>query len=234
MIHGLGATAAVWGPMIELAASHWAGRWIVLDLPGHGRSGRLKSYSIDDYVATLEPILRGADVLLGHSLGGVIAAALGPSVQPRAIFAMGVKVDWTAEELARMRDLSQRPPRIFPTQEDALSHHARLAGLPAQEDLSLLSGGLREIDGSWEAALDPCAFAIDPPDMSELVRASPCRIRLACGDRDPMVAVKRLQRIDAEAVSFENAGHNAMVEQPAAVWSWLSAASPTPLKEIVA
>ena len=41
LLHGMGATAGVWSRM--LAEPRWHGRWLALDLPGHGGSEVLDS-----------------------------------------------------------------------------------------------------------------------------------------------------------------------------------------------
>jgi pimeloyl-ACP methyl ester carboxylesterase len=224
LIHGLGATVGVWSPMLETAATRWPGRWLVLDLPGHGRSARLPRYAVADYASALRPVLDGADVLLGHSLGGVVAAALSSAVAPRAVFALGVKIDWTEEELARFHGLAAKPARRFEVEDEALRFHARLAGLEAEPGSPLLAGGARQVDDGWTAALDPAAFVVAAPDMARLARTAPCPVHLACGERDQMVGVGRLRDFDSKAIALPKAGHNAMVDRPDAVWDWVLSA----------
>ena len=38
LLHGLGATGAVWAPLLEIIGTRWRGRWFAPDLPGHGSS----------------------------------------------------------------------------------------------------------------------------------------------------------------------------------------------------
>lgn len=38
LLHGLGATGAVWDRLLPLVERSWPGPWAVLDLRGHGRS----------------------------------------------------------------------------------------------------------------------------------------------------------------------------------------------------
>lgn len=64
-------------------------RVIAVDLAGHGRSPRARTYSpaawADDVVETLEPLLDGApDVVMGHSLGGLVASLVADRLAPRA------------------------------------------------------------------------------------------------------------------------------------------------------
>jgi len=88
LVHGLGASAATWGPFIERLAA--TGRYTVttVDLRGHGESARAESYSVDDMASDLvESLPPGLDSIVGHSLGGVVlyraVARLAPS---RAVY----------------------------------------------------------------------------------------------------------------------------------------------------
>ena len=224
LLHGLGATAGVWRPMVDRAAARWPGRWLAVDLPGHGGSARLPSYRVADYAAALGPVVAEADVLLGHSLGGVIACALSTGLKPRAVFALGVKIDWTRNELARFRDMATKPPRRFASEAEALSYHARLSGLGSLDSGSpLLARGARRDEEGWSAALDPAAFAVETPDMEDLIRRAPCPVHLACGEGDQMIGVGRMRDFDPDAIALAEAGHNAMVDRPDAVWDWVLA-----------
>jgi len=73
LVHGLGASAATWGPFIERLAA--TGRYTVttVDLRGHGESPRAESYRVDDMAADLvDSLPLGLDSIVGHSLGGAV------------------------------------------------------------------------------------------------------------------------------------------------------------------
>src|SRR6185312_1116261 len=82
LLHGLGATGAVWQPFLASADRHWRGRWLAVDLPGHGGSAPQESYAIGDIAASIARVVlphaeaQGQIVVLGHSLGGAIGLAL--------------------------------------------------------------------------------------------------------------------------------------------------------------
>jgi len=64
-------------------------RIIAVDLAGHGGSPRARRYSLrawaDDVVETLEPLLTARpDVIMGHSLGGLVASMVADRLAPRA------------------------------------------------------------------------------------------------------------------------------------------------------
>lgn len=73
LVHGLGASAATWGPFVERLLV--TGRYTVtaVDLRGHGASPRAESYSLDDMAGDLvDSLPPGLDSIVGHSLGGVV------------------------------------------------------------------------------------------------------------------------------------------------------------------
>jgi len=233
VLHGMGATAGVWSRM--LAEPRWDGRWLALDLPGHGGSEPARSYAVADQAALLaEPIAQAAQglpvTLLGHSLGGVLALALAGGrhgLSPHRVLALGVKADWSDEERARMDVIAARPPRVCATREEALDAYRKTSGLVAAPvDPELLARGVRESDGGWRLAMDNRAFQVGAFDFGALVSDARCPVSLACGERDHMISVGRLRDFDADAQLITGASHNAMVDHPHAVWNWVNR-SPT-------
>jgi len=79
LIHGLGSFAESWRYVLAGLAPY--GRVIALDLPGFGQSSKpRRAYRLDFLVAAVAEALAALDVdrahLVGHSLGGGVAAAL--------------------------------------------------------------------------------------------------------------------------------------------------------------
>ncbi|MEX2214501.1 MAG: alpha/beta hydrolase [Phycisphaeraceae bacterium] len=78
LLHGVVRRWQDFEPLIEPLSSQW--RLHLLDHRGHGRSSRGDGYRVIDYVADvvsyLEKELREPAVLLGHSLGAMVAAAV--------------------------------------------------------------------------------------------------------------------------------------------------------------
>ena len=106
LLHGLGATGDVWNRLHNVLRRRWPGRWVTPDLPGHGGSGPLPGYSFGHLAAAVARMVPSATrlVVLGHSLGGVVALALASGwfgVRVSAVGGLGIKVAWTEEELAR-------------------------------------------------------------------------------------------------------------------------------------
>src|SRR5262249_2501830 len=136
-------------------------------------------------VASANPV-----IVLGHSLGGVVALALASGwfgVRVSAVCGLGIKVEWTAEELARAQALSTRPNPVYPTRGDAAERYLRLAGLTglvAPNDVG--DAALVHRDDGWTVNFDPAAFGVGAPDMAGLLAASRAPVTLAAGERDHM------------------------------------------------
>src|SRR5947199_374327 len=134
LLHGLGATGDVWRGLLDLLNDRWPGRWVAPDLPGHGGSEALASYSF-----------------------GRLAAAVAPAVPPA--------------------------DRVV-----ALGHSP---------------------------------VAVGAPDMTGLIAAWRAPVVLAAGERDPMSTARELRALVPDPVILPVLGHNAHVEDPAALWPLL-------------
>lgn len=211
-LHGLGATGAVWAHLTELVDR----RVLVPDLPGHGKSAPLPHYSfatIADAVAGVLP--EGPLVLAGHSLGGVIALELASRLDVVGVLALGVKVEWSQDDLAKAASMAARPPRFFADKADAEQAYLKVSGLLGIAPTD--PAGLRETDEGWRLALDPAAFGVGAPDMRGLLESARCPVVMAAGEHDPMSRREQLEALGAETVILPGLGHNAHVEDPGAV-----------------
>jgi pimeloyl-ACP methyl ester carboxylesterase len=229
LLHGMGANSSVWRPLLPLVARHWQGRWLAPDFRGHGRSSYESPYGYGVHAADIAALLHKENAteatLLGHSFGGLIAALLGSNlfgISVRRVAAVGVKIVWSADEIARARDIARRPARAFATREEALERYLKISGLhglmdPRSADAAL---GVRERDGGYAIAFDTRATGGVGPSVEALLKLCAAPLRLAAGANDPMVSLEHMRRIDPNAVTIEGAGHNAHFERPADVWRW--------------
>ena len=231
LLHGLGATAAVWRRLLPLVEESWDGRWAAPDLRGHGLSLTEPPYGYGVHAADMAELAAelGASrvTVLGHSFGGVIGAVLGSGlygVPVDRVVAVGVKVDWTDDEVARAQAMSRRPPQVFANSLEAAERHLKLAGLRDLVDPAdpVARAGVRIGDGGWVAALDPRAFGAVGPSVETVLSRSAVPLRLAAGAQDPMVGLDAMRRVDPDAVLLDGVGHNAHWEAPDAVWSLLA------------
>lgn len=232
MLHGMGATGAVWSPLCAGAGTRWPGRWVVLDLPGHGESDSQDSYAIGQTAAAVaRAILPHVDpagrlVVLGHSLGGVIGLALATGwfgITPHQVFGAGIKVAWNDDELRRMETLASQPAKSFPTEEEAWERYLKVSGLAgiAGAAAPVVARGIRRSGEGWRLAMDPRANAVGKPPMSELVALARCPARLGRGRDDALVTMEQMRALDPDASDLGPHGHNVMVEAPARVWDWI-------------
>src|SRR5581483_2842982 len=225
LLHGLGATGAVWDGLAALLPGRWPGAWVAPDLPGHGRSAPLRRYSFGTLAAALSSTVdAGAPLaVLGHSLGGVVALTLGTGwfgLRPAAVAGLGVKVRWTAAELDRAAEMAARPAPRFADRAEAAGRALRLAGLAGlvAPDSALADGAVvPAAGGGWRPALDPGAFAVGAPDMAGLLAAVRAPVTLAAGEADPMSPAADLRALRPDPVVLPWLGHNAHVEDPAAL-----------------
>lgn len=220
LLHGLGGTGDIWGEV----GRRWSGRWIAPDLPGHGGSDRLPSYGFDSMAANLAELTAdaGSVIVMGHSLGGAVGLALAAmSDRVRRVVGLGIKVVWSPEELERARALSERSVSWFDTEVEALQRHRRVAGLGDLVDDSVARHGVVEEGGRWRLALDPAAFAVGAPDLPALLAGSRAEVILARGEHDSMVSHAQLAALVPDPVTLPGLGHNAHLEDAAAVFALL-------------
>jgi pimeloyl-ACP methyl ester carboxylesterase len=231
LLHGLGATRHVWRSMFRAAADRWCGSWIAPDLRGHGASAHAASYALGSHAADVgELVLESGNwreiIVLGHSMGGAIALALASGrfgFTPARVFGLGIKVGWSDEERAGMQRIASAPARHFATRAEAAERYLKIAGLTGfvAPDSLEATAGIREAEHGWRLAYDPAAACIGPPPMLALLAAAQCPVHLARGDSDTLVTRDQLRAYDPNAEDIAGAGHNAMVEAPDAVWSWV-------------
>ena len=124
LLHGMGAMCRV-GPGIPLIERSRRGRWIAPDLRGHGRSLKEPPYSFGMHAADIADFIaseaaRRCDA--GRSfVGGVVAALVASNLfcpQVRGVAAIGVKIEWTPDEIAKTQEVAQRPARTFATRDE--------------------------------------------------------------------------------------------------------------------
>jgi pimeloyl-ACP methyl ester carboxylesterase len=235
LLHGLGATGDVWDGLTGLLGRT---AWTAPDLPGHGGSAALPEYTyaaVADAVAGLvDP--RGT-LVIGHSFGGVIGLRLAARPGVRAVIGLGIKVAWTAAELSRAAGLAAREAPVCATREEAVRRHLRVAGLdglvdpadaaldaavaPQGPGFSAPSGGPGAGSGTagdgWRPTFDVRAFGVGDPGVAGLIAAAPVPVLLARGEHDRMVTAAQLRGLVPDPVELAGLGHNAHVEDPAAL-----------------
>jgi pimeloyl-ACP methyl ester carboxylesterase len=221
LLHGLGATAEVYAGLEALLPYSWPGGWLLIDLPGHGRSAWDPPYTFQRYAeAVLSLLPAGREtVVAGHSMGGVVALELATDPRMRGVVAFGVKVSWPDADIEVAQRLAGRPARVFAHRVEAAQRHLRLAGLTdlVAADDPLVGPGVLETADGWRVAQDPATFGVGVPDMPGLLARARCPVILARGENDPLVTDEQLAALVADPVMLPGLGHNAHVEDPAAL-----------------
>ena len=161
-------------------------------------------------------------------MGGAVGAALATGFfghLPRAVGMIGVKLQWSEEELRRLPDIAAKPSRLFDTRGDAIEWFLKLSGLAGvlEPDDSSLERGVERTEQGWRVRQDPKSVLVvtGSPPFSELLNGLSAPISLALGEHDPLVAPEHHNDLPcAPPRVFKGLGHNAMVEDPAMVWDW--------------
>ncbi|MDG4790642.1 alpha/beta hydrolase [Micromonospora sp. WMMD1102] len=148
----------------------------------------------------------------------------GPGWAVEAVVGLGVKVGWTSDELGRAVALAARPVGWYDSRAEAAQRHLRVSGLVGivEPDDPVVDGGiLASGGGRWRLAMDPRAFGVGAPEMAGLLSAASVPVLLARGEHDPMVGADELARLGVPSHTLSGLGHNAHVEDPAAVLALL-------------
>jgi pimeloyl-ACP methyl ester carboxylesterase len=228
LLHGLGATAAVWSGVERALQERGGTHWVAVDLSGHGGSGWRSLYSVGQLAAELAELVRDSAELwvVGHSLGAYVGLALASrwfAIQVRGVLGLGPKITWTASDLQGAKELAARPIRWYQTEEEAWVRYRRVSGLrpdtasPSTSDERLLARGVVRAEEGWRLAQDPRTFAVGGAPFATLAASSTAPVLLARGEHDSMVSLDELRRYDPQARDISGAGHNAHVEDPSAV-----------------
>ena len=231
LLHGLGATGAVWHGLERALEGSNLGSWIAPDLSGHGSSGGHPHYSVGQLAADMVELVREAEdevVVVGHSLGAYVGLALASGwfgVEVRAVLGIGPKISWSEEDLEQAVELAGRPLRWYPSSEEAWARYRRVCGLDAAiaADEHWLARGVKQAESGWLLAQDSLTFGVAGAPFDSLYASARARVRLARGEHDKLVTNAQLRQYDAAAVEIAGAGHNAHVEQPQAIVSLLEA-----------
>jgi pimeloyl-ACP methyl ester carboxylesterase len=156
LLHGMGANGAVWSRLLPVLASRWPGRVLIPDLRGHGRSVHRGPYGIDTHAADVSALVAGeaarSVVLVGHSFGGAVAALAASGrfrVSAQHVVAIGVKIRWREDEIARAQEMARRPARSFSTREEAVERYLKISGLAGLADPA--SEGQRRVSSASRA-----------------------------------------------------------------------------------
>ena len=252
LLHGISSGAASWlHSALLLAQQHHVLAW---DAPGYGSSTPLvqASPTAQDYAARLGDMLQTLDisscVLVGHSLGALIAAAYAANTvsAANAVSAATAQSAVTVRRLvlispaggygaAGMEGMANKQAQVRTERRSAL-HKLGVAGLAAQLPQRLLSSTASAADRAWvqwNAERMHAAGYLQAVELlcnADLGRytglAMPVEVH--CGDADvvtpPAQSAAWAAKLAAPYRAILQAGHASPVEQPAAVAQLIAAA----------
>lgn len=225
LVHGGAAHSGWWDHVAPFfAGSH---RVVALDLSGHGDSGRRETYGMaawagEVFAAATAGGVTGPPLVVGHSMGGWVAATAGATGGDRldgiAILDSPLMEPPPEEEAMRRR---KRAMRVYPTREAA---QARFGTLPPQAVVlpyvreHIAAQSVMPVEGGWTWKFDPGLFAERAP-LRDLLPALRCRaafLRSEFGLVPPSMAgtIDALLGQRAPIVELPDAGHHAMLDQP--------------------
>jgi pimeloyl-ACP methyl ester carboxylesterase len=224
LLHGLGATGAVWGNVCRELDRRGDGEWLVVDLPGHGGSERLPQYSVGA-LATAVALALDADRsyrIIGHSLGAYVGLALASGwfgARVESLLGIGPKIAWSKADVAAMIELARKPARVFSDEAEAWARYRKVSGLDARvaPDVALLERGIAATDVGFRLATDPRTALVAGAPFASLAASASCPVLLARGASDPLVTLEQLRVHCAAAVDIPGTGHNAHVESPGSI-----------------
>jgi pimeloyl-ACP methyl ester carboxylesterase len=226
LLHGLGATAAVWKSARRAVQERGTMRWLAADLGGHGGSDWQSFYSVGQLASQLATMVQEQQVrelyIVGHSLGAYVGLALASDwfgIVVRGVLGIGPKISWPATDLQAARELAARPVRWYATAEEATTRYRRVSGLTADiaPGEEWLARGVVQAEQGWRLAQDPHTFSVAGAPFASLAASATAPVILARGERDPMVSLRELRAHTPQARDIPGTGHNAHIEDPAAV-----------------
>ncbi len=231
LVHGGAAHAYWWSFLAPLLAADW--RVIALDLSGHGDSGRRNRYShkiwADEVITVSEKAgFPGPAVIVGHSLGGLVA--IQTAVDHCEAIAGAILVDAPVrrpdpESEEGNRGRAFRSPGTYPTIEEALEHFHLIPPQPIEHPFivdHIARHSLRHTKAGWTWKFDTAVFAHALVPMWEQLGSIRCRLALLRGEHSVVVPpdtaaamYDRMGRL-APVVSIPEAHHHVMLDQPLA------------------
>lgn len=187
--------------------------WSRLDVAAPALHGALA-----DQVASVLPLVDADTVLIGHDMGGVVAAMVALTVRPRALVLTGTALGpyWAMVRATAWPGLQ----RYF------YARHGGRKFVAGAVSAGLREEALRTFPGADPAMMRALAASMrPPPDLARRVAAR-VPVHLIWGRHDrwyPPVVARAIARATGARVEWIDAGHFAMWEAPEAFTAALRA-----------
>ncbi|MFY2826347.1 alpha/beta fold hydrolase [Ruegeria sp. MALMAid1280] len=106
LLHGVGLRAEAWGGQIEPLVSTGF-RVLCPDMPGHGETPYTSASGLDGYAAPVAAMIQEPAVLIGHSMGALIATHIAALGNPNVKGVAALNAVYQRPEAARQAVLSR-------------------------------------------------------------------------------------------------------------------------------
>lgn len=221
LLHGWGCDTTLMKPVADLLADRH--RTLVIDFPGHGKSGRPpEPWGVPEFAACLEELLRRLDFtpcsVIAHSFGGRVAALLAsekPEMFRRLILtgAAGIRPKATpesrerAEKYRKMKRYGEALRKIPGLHHAADQWQERLRQKYGSRDYNALDEEMRK---TFVKVINQ-----DLTDRYPLIRNSTLLIWGEADTETPLWMGRKMEELipDAGLVILENGTHFAYLEQ---------------------
>jgi pimeloyl-ACP methyl ester carboxylesterase len=230
LLHG-GAAHAHWWSFLAPQLTHQH-HVVAPDLSGHGDSGRREHYPRELWAEELMAVCEhagfvGPPVVVGHSLGGMVAIVAASRYGEKLAGAVIVdtpvrKPDPESEEGARGRTF--RNPKTYADLDTALKHFYLVPPQPCENRYILehvARHSLREVENGWTWKFDPRVFLrVSLTPLSEYLSETRCRVAVLRGELSDLVPpetgeyIYHLLRRNAPIVEIPQAHHHLILDQP--------------------
>lgn len=256
LLHGLGSSANFWHTTVPVLAGQ--ARTVAVDIPGFGRSTPPRPFTLDTVAQSIAALVNDLGirdaVLVGHSLGGVVAlrvAATAPMLFGRVVLTSATL--GRAARVLRHPLTALRNPRfaahvagriadvavpITPRLARVLTRSARVRSAmfrsyavdPARLDPDELAAALV---GAGGRGFLRAVLAARSVDYLELLRCLPCPLDLVWGDSDGLIHDDDVAEAHAHArvartLRIADCGHWPMLEHPGRFTGFLLESVETP------
>ena len=246
LVHGGAAHAGWWHFLAPAFLPAW--RVVALDLSGHGDADHRDHYRFpvwaDEVAAVTAQVAGdGPSVLVGHSMGGVVAglAAAAPSAsRPAGVVVVDTPLHEPDQATIDNADAVFSRVRAHPTREAAVARFRLLPEQPAEHPAlvaHVAEHSVRQTPGGWTWKFDPAVFATRaserPADLGATLAAAGVPVGAVVGERSEVVPGADRRRLrdlaarhgDAADGYHEVAGgyHHLQFDQPRALLAALSA-----------
>ncbi|UNK47707.1 alpha/beta fold hydrolase [Arthrobacter sulfonylureivorans] len=243
LVHGAAANSRWWDHLAPSLLDENFGHVVAIDLSGHGDSGWRTVYSREQWAAEVIGLVKGLGIsstplLVGHSLGGVIAieAVFREPEAWSGLIVVDSAIGWSFPRLGERKfGVDHRSPRKYADPSDAVSHFRVVPAQPRPAEHlmeHIASQSLRgDAISGWTWKFDPSILtrkreaALAP--WEEVADAMKGRFGYIRGEQSVLVNEQQFQTVAQKighqnALTIRHAHHHLILDDPEAFLSALA------------